>query len=200
MEPFRFHVFVCDQQKLEGVPCCSARGAGQVLDRLRREINARGLEDEVQITTCGSLGLCEHGPNMIVYPAGIWYSGVRPEDVTEIVESHFQKDIPVERLARTDPADVRAEILTNRDRMLQARRTRDAAGALPDDLNDRIRAFQESRVILTALELDLFTDRGVDSSAVLVWAAEFWAARFSKKRDRCRQPARRKYTGGGGGS
>src|SRR5579872_433221 len=31
------------------------------------------------------------------------------------------------------------------------------AGALPDALNDRIRAFQESRVILTALELDVFT-------------------------------------------
>jgi (2Fe-2S) ferredoxin len=62
----------------------------------------------------------QHGPNMIVYPAGIWYSGVRPEDVAEIVESHFQKDIPVERLARIDPADVRAEILANRERMLQA--------------------------------------------------------------------------------
>ena len=32
--------------------------------------------------------------------------------------------------------------------------------ALPDELNERIRAFQESRVILTALELDLFTAIG----------------------------------------
>ena len=62
MEPFRFHVFVCDQQKPEGVPCCSARGSGKVLDALRREINAPGLEDEVQITTCGSLGRKKKGP------------------------------------------------------------------------------------------------------------------------------------------
>jgi len=165
MEPFRFHVFVCDQQKPEGVPCCSARGSGKVLDALRRQVNARGLEDEVQITSCGSLGLCEHGPNLIVYPEGIWYSGVTPEDVAEIVGSHFQEGNPVERLVRTDPADLRAEILTNRERMLEARRAREAAGALPDDLNDRIRAFQESRVILTALELDLFTAVGNGSSA-----------------------------------
>jgi predicted O-methyltransferase YrrM len=32
--------------------------------------------------------------------------------------------------------------------------------ALPEELNERIRAFQESRVILTALELDLFTAIG----------------------------------------
>src|ERR1035438_324003 len=114
MEPFRFHVFVCDQQKPEGVPCCTARGSGQMLEALRREINARGLEDEVQVTTCGSLGLCEHGPNLVVYPEGIWYSGVTPADVPEIVRSHFQEDAPVERLVRTDPAVLRAEILQDR--------------------------------------------------------------------------------------
>ena len=165
MEPFRYHVFVCDQQKPEGVPCCTARGAGQVLEALRREVNARGLEDEVQVTTCGSLGLCENGPNLVVYPEGIWYSCVTPADVPEIVRSHFQEGTPVERLARTDPAVLRAEILTNREKMFAGRRAREAAGVLPDDLNDRIRGFQESRAVLTALELDLFTAVGDGATA-----------------------------------
>jgi len=157
MEPFRYHVFICDQQKPEGVPCCSARGSAKVIEALRREINARGLEDEVQITTCGSLGLCEHGPNMVVYPEGVWYSGVNPEDVAELVQSHFGDGVPVERLTRADTAAVRAEILTNREKFLAARRAKETSGALPDDLHDRIRAFQESRAILTGLELDVFT-------------------------------------------
>jgi hypothetical protein len=42
MEPFRWHVFVCDQQKAEGVPCCSARGVREVLEALRREVNGAG--------------------------------------------------------------------------------------------------------------------------------------------------------------
>ena len=42
--------------------------------------------------------------------------------------------------------------------------------ALPDDLNDRIRAFQESRIILTALELDLFTAVGDGNRAEAVAA------------------------------
>lgn len=170
MEPFRYHVFVCEQQKPEGVPCCSARGSGKVLDRMRAEIARRGLGDEVQITTCGSLGLCEHGPNMVVYPEGIWYSGVGPDDVAEIVTSHFEQGVPVERLVRTDPAELRAEILGNREKMLAARRAKDAAGALPDDLHERIRAFQESRAILTGLELDLFTIVGDGSTAESVAA------------------------------
>jgi (2Fe-2S) ferredoxin/SAM-dependent methyltransferase len=170
MEPFRFHVFVCDQQKPEGVPCCAAHGSGQVLETLRREVVARGLEDEVQVTTCGSLGLCEHGPNLVVYPEGIWYSGVTPADVPEIVRSHFQEGTPVEGLARTDPAMLRAEILQNREKMFAARRARETAGVLPDDLNDLIRGFQESRVVLTALEFDLFTAVGEGAPAAEVAA------------------------------
>ncbi|MDE3164766.1 MAG: acetylserotonin O-methyltransferase [Acidobacteriota bacterium] len=165
MEPFRFHVFVCDQRKPEGVPCCNARGSAAVIELLRKEIHARGLADEVQVTVCGSLGLCEHGPNMVVYPEGIWYSGVTEQDVAEIVRSHFEEGVPVERLARTDAADLRAEIVTNRDRMLAARRAREESGALPEDLHERIRAYQESRAILTALELNVFTALGAGASA-----------------------------------
>ncbi len=165
MEPFNYHVFVCDQVKAEGAPCCSARGSGKVIEALRREIAARNLEDEVQVTTCGSLGLCEWGPNMIVYPEGVWYAGVQPEDVPEIVRSHFEENTPVERLARMDASAVRAEILANREKRLAAMRAREQAGALPDEWNDKIRSFQECRAILTALELDLFTALGEGSTA-----------------------------------
>jgi (2Fe-2S) ferredoxin/predicted O-methyltransferase YrrM len=165
MEPFRYHVFICDQEKPEGVPCCAARGSGKTLEALRKEIAAQGLMDSVQITVCGSLGLCERGPNMVVYPEGVWYSNVTPQDVPEIVKSHLRSGRPVERLANQDAATLSAEIRTNRDRMLAALRAKDAAGALPDDLQQRIRAFQESRVILTALELDLFTAVGEGATA-----------------------------------
>ena len=165
MQPFRYHVFVCDQPKPEGVPSCRARCAGQVIDALRREIGVRKLEDRVQITTCGSLGLCERGPNMVVYPEGVWYSGVTPADVSELVASHFENGQPLARLARTDVEEVRAEMASNREKRLAAMRAQEAAGALPDDLNDLIRGFQESRVILTALELEVFTAIGEGATA-----------------------------------
>jgi predicted O-methyltransferase YrrM len=60
---------------------------------------------------------------------------------------------------------VHAEILKSREKMLAARRAQEASGAVPDDLHERMRAFQESRAILTALELDLFTAVGDGSGA-----------------------------------
>jgi (2Fe-2S) ferredoxin/predicted O-methyltransferase YrrM len=165
MEPFQYHVFICDQKKAEGVPSCSARGSGKTIEALRKEIGARGLMDKVQLTVCGSMGLCERGPNMVVYPEGVWYSNVTPEDVPEIVQSLFQQGRLVERLVNTDSAALYNEIRTNRDKMLVALRAKDASGALPDDLNGQIRGFMESRVILTALELDLFTKVGEGATA-----------------------------------
>jgi (2Fe-2S) ferredoxin/predicted O-methyltransferase YrrM len=165
MQPFRYHVFICQQQKPEGMPCCAARGGAAVADALRREIAARGLASDVQITASGSLGLCERGPNIVVYPEGVWYSGVRPEDVPEIVESHFRNGIPVARLANTEEAAVKREIETNRGRYLAGMRARDAAGILPDELQATISGFRESRVLLTALELDLFGAVGEGAAA-----------------------------------
>ena len=157
MQPFRYHVFICEQRKPDGLPCCAARGSGAVIDALRRELAAQHLLDVVQVTTCASLGLCERGPNLVVYPDGVWYSGVSVADVPEIVREHFQGGRPVRRLLNRDEAALRREILENRGRMVAAQQARDAAGALPDELMGMFRGYQESRVLLSAVELDVFT-------------------------------------------
>jgi (2Fe-2S) ferredoxin/precorrin-6B methylase 2/DNA-binding CsgD family transcriptional regulator len=165
MEPFRYHIFICDQKKPEGVPCCAAAGSAATIEALRKEVAARGLADEVQITTCGSLGACERGPNLVVYPEGIWYSGVRAEDVPELVHSHFVEGRVLERLMNRDEVKLRAEIQSNRAKFMAAQRAKDASGVLPDDLNQTLRAYMESRALLTALELDVFTAVGSGATA-----------------------------------
>ena len=165
MEPFRYHVFICDQKKPEGVPCCPARGAADTIEALRKEVAARGLLDEVQITTCGSLGLCDGGPNLVVYPEGVWYSGMRAEDVPELVESHFVQGRPVERLVNRDASALRTEIQSNRAKFMAAQSAKEASRALPDDLNQTLRGYMESRALLTALELDVFTAVGNGATA-----------------------------------
>ncbi len=168
MEPYRYHVFICDQKKPEGAPSCLARGAAKVIDVLRAEVVNQGLSDEVQITTCGSLGLCESGPNMVVYPQGLWYCGVTPADVSEIVREHFKHHRPVARFINSDEARLRAEIEENKKKRLAFMKAREAAGVLPDDLNQMLRGFQESRPLLTGIELDIFTAVGNGAAAVQV--------------------------------
>ncbi|HVP69401.1 MAG TPA: (2Fe-2S) ferredoxin domain-containing protein [Anaeromyxobacteraceae bacterium] len=119
MEPFRLHVYSCQQEKSDPA-CCAARGSAAVLDALRKEIVAQGLANEVQVTTCGSLGLCGRGPNMVVYPEGVWYSAVQATDVAEIVREHFRGGVPVTRLLNTDASGVKREILENRAKAMAA--------------------------------------------------------------------------------
>jgi len=168
MEAFRHHVYVCDQKKPDGAPCCSANGSAKVIEALRREIGRQGLTADVQVTTCGSLGLCQRGPNMVVYPDGVWYSGVHPEDVPELVREHFANGRVVARLVSGDERAVRAEIDGNMQKRLAALKARDEAGVLPDDLQQAIRGYQDSRVLLTAIELDVFTAVGAGASAAEV--------------------------------
>jgi (2Fe-2S) ferredoxin/SAM-dependent methyltransferase len=157
MQPFRYHVLACDQRKPDGSPCCNSRNAPAVIDALRKELGARGLLDEVQVTVTGSLGLCERGPNWVVYPEGSWYSGINVADVAEIVSEHFVNGRPVERLVNRDVGAVKSEIAENRNRMLASLRAKDAAGMLPDEFMDAVRGYQVSRILLTAIDLDVFT-------------------------------------------
>lgn len=155
MQPFRYHVFVCTQVKPEGLPSCTASGGQAVLAALQKGIVEAGLDDRVQLTPCGSLGLCARGPNIVIYPDGIWYSGVKPSDVPEIIEKHFRDGTVVSRLLSGDEGAVRSEICENRARARQMLQLQ--TQNLPPEIEAVARGFMESRALLTALELDLFS-------------------------------------------
>jgi (2Fe-2S) ferredoxin/predicted O-methyltransferase YrrM len=165
MEPFRFHLFVCTQQKPEGVPSCPAGGSLAVLDALDREIQARGLNRDVQLTTCGCMGLCDEGPVMVVYPPGTWYRRVQASDVSEIVGAHLRDGRPVERLIWNDAPAMKTMAVEHGEKFRAAMAARDKAGTLPEHLDQMIRSYMPSRCILTALELDIFTAVGDGANA-----------------------------------
>ena len=157
MEPFRFHLSVCAQQKPEGVPSCPANGSAAVLAALDREILACGLGSDVQVTTCGCMGLCDEGPIVVVYPEGVWYRRVQPSDVPEIAAQHLLGGKPVDRLVWNDAPSMKAMSVEHGKKFREAIAARERSGLLSDHLEQMIRGFMPSRCILTALELDIFT-------------------------------------------
>lgn len=170
MEPFRRHVFVCTQQKPEGVTSCAASGAFVLLETLGKALQAEGLDDDVQVTTCGCMGLCDEGPVMVVYPEGTWYRKLQPNDVAEIVRAHLKNGKTVERVEWSDAGAMKTLALDHRDKYRAMLKARDAAGTLPEDLNEMIRGYMPSRVVLTALELDVFSAIGDGATAATVAA------------------------------
>jgi (2Fe-2S) ferredoxin len=97
---FRLHVFVCENRRPDSDPrgSCGARGAEAVRQALKGELDRRGLKAEIRANGAGCLDACSFGPTLVVYPEGVWYGHVGPEDVPEIVERHLIGGEPVERL------------------------------------------------------------------------------------------------------
>ena len=85
MDKTRTHVLVCTGGG------CIASGALEVSAALNRGVAERGLEQEVKIVETGCLGPCAAGPVAVVYPDGVFYQGIKPEDCDEIVEQHLLK-------------------------------------------------------------------------------------------------------------
>lgn len=69
-----------------------------MISLFKQEIAKAGVAKEVRAQRAGCLDACEFGPSVVVYPEGVWYAGVKPEDVAEIVQSHLVGGRVVDRL------------------------------------------------------------------------------------------------------
>jgi len=90
---------------------CTASGSATLQASLQKELEAKGLQEEVRIVPTGCFGLCALGPIMIIYPEGVFYANVKESDVPEIVEEHLLKGRVVQRLIHTD--ETTKELVTN---------------------------------------------------------------------------------------
>lgn len=97
MKVFRAHLLLC------GGTGCHASGSLSVRKALAAELDHRGLSDEIRIVETGCNGFCAMGPIMVVYPEGIIYMLVKPEDIPELVEEHFVKGRILQRLLYREP-------------------------------------------------------------------------------------------------
>jgi len=136
-------------------PSCSARGSAS-LDALRQGIARNGLQDKVLLTQCGSIGLCERVQYGRLPRGRLVTAGVSEEMSLRLSNLISGKGLSFNAWP-AGCAGGASEICGNRDRFLASMKAKDAAGALPDEFMQTVRGFQESRIILTAIELDLFS-------------------------------------------
>jgi len=77
---------------------CRALGALNVCDGLEKEIARQGLSEKVRVVRAGCLGLCAGAVAVGIEPGGYFYQGVKPDDVSEIVEKTIKEGQVIERL------------------------------------------------------------------------------------------------------
>lgn len=90
---------------------CTSSSSQKVISAFEQEILKNGIENKVKVIKTGCFGLCALGPVVIVYPEGYFYSMVKPEDVSEIVEEHIINGNVVKRLLYNETVDESGDVI-----------------------------------------------------------------------------------------
>ncbi|MBM3709740.1 MAG: NADH-quinone oxidoreductase subunit NuoF [Actinobacteria bacterium] len=99
MKTYRTHLMLC-----AGTGCVS-NNSFKVKEALEKEIKKHSLEDEILVVMTGCNGFCAVGPIMIVKPDGIFYQNLTEKDIPYLVEEHFLKGRPVQKLMYYPPKE-----------------------------------------------------------------------------------------------
>ena len=99
MKTYRTHLMLC-----AGTGCVS-NNSFKIKEALEKEIKKHSLQDEILVVMTGCNGFCAVGPVMIVKPDGIFYQNLIEEDIPYLVEEHFLKGRPVQKLMYFPPKE-----------------------------------------------------------------------------------------------
>jgi len=83
--PFKCHIFVCVNDRHGVRKSCADGDSVEIYLAIKQGLKDIGIKN-VRVSQSLCLGVCERGPNIMIYPQGIWFSSVTIEDVDVIVK------------------------------------------------------------------------------------------------------------------
>lgn len=103
MTVYRRHIFVCENNRDNGEPCCASGQAaidGGAVKYMRQALKAAQMHGKgrVRVNRAGCFDRCQEGPMLVIYPDGRWYRYQTAADLQEIIEQDILGGQPVDRL------------------------------------------------------------------------------------------------------
>lgn len=95
---YKRHILICADKRDGG---CLSKGSKDVQKTFQHAVIEDHL-DKVKVSAVNSLGFCERGPTVVVYPEGIWYEDLTPAKAEDIIEGHIRAGEPLSEY-RFDP-------------------------------------------------------------------------------------------------
>jgi (2Fe-2S) ferredoxin len=89
-QPYIRQIHVCINNRNGESPSCGYSGSEEVVEELRKVCKERNLKGKVRVVRSGCLDLCAFGPNMMIWPEGLWYMKVTKTDVPQIVDTYLK--------------------------------------------------------------------------------------------------------------
>ncbi len=92
-------MFICTNMREDGI-CCQHHDALEKRNELKQYAKSLGLTGQgaIRINTAGCLDRCDEGPVAVVYPDAVWYRYESLDDLKDIVHSHLENGVIVDRL------------------------------------------------------------------------------------------------------
>jgi len=88
VSPYICHVLICTNDRHGEGKACADGESVKLREQLKEAVHQRShLKGRVRISSAGCLGLCAQGPNVLLYPQSIWFSGVTPADLPLLLEA-----------------------------------------------------------------------------------------------------------------
>jgi len=83
---YKCHLFVCVNDRKGERPSCADGDSALIRLRLKEEAKKRWSSGEVRVSQSLCMGVCDDGPNVVIYPQDIWFSRVTLDSVGAIID------------------------------------------------------------------------------------------------------------------
>ncbi len=88
-QPYVRQLHVCINDRKGESKSCGYDGSEEIVEALRMVTKERNLKGKVRVVRSGCLDVCAFGPNMMIWPEGLWYMKVTMQDVPQIVDKYL---------------------------------------------------------------------------------------------------------------
>ncbi len=89
-QPYIRQIFICINNRQGASPSCGYSGSEEIVEELKKVAKEMNLKGKVRVAKSGCLDLCVFGPNMMIWPDGIWYMKVTKENIPEVIEKYLK--------------------------------------------------------------------------------------------------------------
>lgn len=90
--PFKKHVLVCTNE------ACKLKGGENIFFKLKEKIKELDLKKIYRPSRVVCIGLCNQGPNVLIWPEGTTYCNFSENRINDLIEKHLLKDEILEDL------------------------------------------------------------------------------------------------------
>ena len=85
---FSKYIFVCENKREDGA-CCGPEGI-HLRESLKKMVKDKGLMKQIRVSRSGCLDVCSEGPNVLLMPDNVWFSGVAESDLETILQKALE--------------------------------------------------------------------------------------------------------------